>query len=189
MKRIVAFLLVVSIFLFTVSCSVPMEKIGGAVSNVKQKVQSVFNKTKEETISIFGTAKDKACYVHDETASWAQSVSLKVKDKAMELIGDGKEFIQGLTELDEIQIADEDTDYNPYATAKSELFVPYYMSSVLSDLGYFVYNGGVYYKDHVYVGLIFTKNEVFIEEEGDTICSCGFIQLVSDSYSGTRVSV
>ena len=164
-----------------------IDKADNTVDSLKQKAHEAFQITKDAAIELYGTAKNKAVYVYDSAANWTGETYEKASAKAKELIGDGRQYLEGLTDIDDIQIPDAE-DYNPNATAKSELFVPYYISSILSDQGYTVYNGVVYYKNQVYNGLIFTKNEVFIEEDGRQIDSCGFIQLVSDNYSDVRIT-
>ena len=178
-----------TLLLFTgcaLSGSLP-DGISGAWNTVKTKASSLFSSTKDAATKAYGTAKNKAVYVYDAASDWASDAYASASDKAAELIGDGKEFLEGLTDIDDISVSDVE-DYAPYATAKSELFVPYYISSLLAERGYTVYNGGVYYKGHVYGGLIFTKDAVFLEEDGETIYSCGFLQLVSDTYTDVRIT-
>lgn len=189
-KQVIAFALALSVILSFAGCVLPgniSEGVGHAWNTVKDKASEIFSTTKNAAKSVYGTAKDKAVYVYDSASDWVSGTYSSASAKVSELIGDGKEFIEGLTDLDDIVVPDVE-DYAPYATAKSELFVPYYISSLLSERGYTVYNGGVYYKDHMYGGLIFTKGDAFIQEDEQTIYSCGFLQLVSNTYSDTRVT-
>ncbi len=199
MKRFVSLLLVVATLLSVLSLTgCDLDDVKKTADNVKSDAAKVWNdvkksagslfaSTKSAAVQAYGTAKDKAVYVYDSASDWAVDAYTSASDKAAELIGDGKEFLEGLTDIDSISVSEVE-DYAPYSTPESELFIPYYISSLLADRGYTVYNGGVYYKGSVYGGLIFTKGEVFPQEDGQTICSCGFLQLVSDTYDGIRVT-
>ena len=140
-------------------------------------------------------------YIERESKSTAN-------EKAIEILGNTKEYIKALqheSPVPEIQYAETDPEHpikdlqtqeEPDLSSgiqldekhQTEQFVTYYISSVLGARGYTVYNGAVYYKGNTYGGLIFTKGEVFIEEAGNTICSCGFVQLVDSDYSGIRIT-
>lgn len=179
------------------------EKGGDILSDA----QDLFGKAKDKIVELYGTAKDGAVYVYSETADWTVEGYNKASAKATELVGDAKEYIAGLNKPEEYEIkyAQASADYplrdlsenRSFSNADSlvvnqnhltEQFVTYYISSVLGARGYTVYNGAVYYKENVYGGLIFTKGDVFIEEDGKKICSCGFVQLVPDNYSGIKIT-
>lgn len=189
MKRLLALILTFSMLLATTACTI--EEVGKTFDDAKDQIQKtaseIFYSTKSAAIQAYGTAKDKAVYVYDMATDWASDAYENASGKVSELIGDGKDFLNDLFDVDDVILTDGE-DNSPYATAKSELFVPYHISSVLADRGYAVYSGGVYYQGNVYTGLIFTKNDVFIEEGGSRILSCGFLQLVSAGYTGTRIT-
>lgn len=169
--------------------------------------EDIFGKAKDKIVESYGTTKDGAIWLYNEAADWTVEGYNKASAKATELIGDAKEYISGLTtpKTYEIQYAQTNPGYpikdlsagtsfnlsdaividNNYLT---EQFVAYYISSVLGARGYTVLNGAAYYKDNVYGGLIFTKGDTFIEENGTKICSCGFIQLVPENYSGLKIT-
>lgn len=169
--------------------------------------KDIFNVSKEKLIELYGTAKEGATYVYNEAAELTVNAYNKASAKANELIGDAKEYIAGLGKVETPQIifAQSNKDYpmKDLATNLSfnekdaitvdknyltEKFVTYYISSILAARGYTVYNGAVYYKENIYGGIIFTKEEVFIDEGENKVYSCGFVQLVSDNYSGVKIT-
>lgn len=209
MKRLVSLLLVIASFLSVLSITgCDLDDIKSAAGSAKSKAAEVFNDAKDAIISAYGTAKDGAVYVYNEAAEWTVAGYEKASAKVSELVGDAQEFIAGLDDEEEpetIRYAQGDPDRPVWDLPagvsfdetdsvtigdqfNAEQFVTYYLGSVLEARGYTVYNGAVYYKGDIYGGLIFTKGEVFIEEDGETILSCGFVQLVSDSYSGVTVT-
>jgi hypothetical protein len=190
LRKIIAAILAVSTLLMFTGCAIPdsiKDDIDSILDTAKGTAGRLFSSTKETAVKLWGTAKDNAVYVYDSASDWSSDAYAFVSDKAAELIGDGKDFLEGLTDIDDISVS-EIEDYAPYSTPEAELFIPYYISSLLADRGYTVYNGGVYYKGSVYGGLIFTRGKIFIQEDGEAICSCGFLQLVSDTYTGTLVT-
>ena len=182
-------------------------KAGDVISVAKSKTSETLSALKNKFISWYGTAKDAAVYVYDEAAKMTIAGYNKANQKAKELIGDASDYISSLKndtpEIIEYAEFDPDhpirdsipgvefdeTDSHYLGTTDTvEKFIAYYISSVLSARGYEVYNGAVYYRDKVYGGLIYTKNEPFLVEEGKAICSCGFMQLIPSDYSGLRIT-
>lgn len=180
-----------------------VNKEDGFVSNAKD----FFNLSKDKIIELYGTAKEGATYVYNEAAELTSIAYNKASEKAQEIIGDAKDYIAGLTNVEVPKIVFAQS--NPNGVLKdlsdglnfdeteaitvgknylTEKFITYYISSILAARGYTTYNGAVYYKDNVYGGIIFTKGNVFIEEDDTTIYSCGFIQLVSDDYTGIKIT-
>lgn len=173
------------------------------LSNTKE----FFDKSKDKFIDIYGTVKEGAAYVYNEAAELTKEAYEKASEKAAEIIGDLKDYIAGLNQVEvpEVTFAESDPNYQLKDLAantkfntkdslvidvnyETEKFVTYYISSILAARGYEVYNGAVYHKDNIYGGLIFTKGDVFIEEGGNKIYSCGFVQLVSDTYTGVKIT-
>lgn len=157
---------------------------------------------------MYGTAKDGVIYVYNEAAGLTEIGYAKASSKANELVGNVKDFIAGLDQKEEepeIRYAECDPEHPIKDLARNssfneegavtvgktyltEQFITYYLSSVLGARGYTVLNGAAYYKGNVYAGLIFSKGEVFIEEGENKICSCGFVQLISDQYTGEKIT-
>lgn len=181
------------------------EQGGKLFETAKSWSIEAYDKYKEKFIDWYGTAKDATIYVYDEAASVTKEAYAVASEKANALIGDAKDYISGLSDTSNtIRYAECDPDHlikdlnseqafnldgsRTLANNELEQFIAYYISSVLVARGYKVYNGAVYYKDNVYGGLIFTKEETFIEEDGNKILSCGFIQLVNENYNGVTVT-
>ena len=108
-KRIIALVLAVATLLLFTGCamsgSLP-DGISGAWNTVKTKASSLFSSTKDAATKAYGTAKNKAVYVYDAVSDWASDAYASASDKAAELIGDGKEFLEGLTDIDDISVSD-----------------------------------------------------------------------------------
>lgn len=170
-------------------------------------IKEIYGKSKDKIIELYGTAKEGAVYVYSEAAEMTEKAYEKASEKAKEIIGDVEEYIEELKNpvVNEIKYALTNKNYplrDLYTNQLfnetdsilinkhpiTEKFITYYISSILAARGYSVYNGAVYYKNNLYGGIIFTKNDVFIEEEGKKIYSCGFIQLVDEDYSGVTVT-
>lgn len=184
------------------------DKAGDWIAGASSKSQEWFIAAKQAIIKKYGTAKDGIIYVYDKAAECTATGWKKATDKATELLGDVDDFISGLkgdqtpteityAECDAqhlIKDLGEGETFNETDAIiiddqfQTEQFVAYYLSSVLSARGYRVFNGAVYYKGDFYGGLIFTKDELFIEENGQKLYSCGFVQLVSDTYSGLELT-
>lgn len=174
------------------------------IGNAGEWFSDIGNTAKE----LYGTAKDGVIYVYDETAEFAKTGYDAASKKANELIGNTKDFIADLKTEDkpkdikhaEINIdnmvrdpfSDQPLNESDFTTIDSkyatEQFVNYYISSVLGARGFDIYNGAVYYKGSIYSGLIFTNNDVFIEEDGKKIYSCGFVQLIDKNYKGLKIT-
>ncbi len=173
----------------------------------KEKADAAFSAIKQSAVSTYGTAKDSAAYVYDQAAQGTSAGLQKAEEKAAELIGNAENFVASLKEtpaepLPSVSFDPQHPVRDLYAGQDSlnltnarivedhsiEQFIAYYVSSILSARGYSVYNGAVYYKGDVYGGLIFTRNQPFIDDKGETINSCGFIQLVGKGYSGLRIN-
>lgn len=203
MKRFVSLLLVVATFLSVLSLTgCDVDDVKKTADNVKSDAAKVWDDVKKSA----GNAKSNAAKVIDN----ARDAIVKAygSAKASELVGNAQDFIAGLYDEEEpattpyakgdperpvrdlpAGVSFDETDSVTIGdTYKAEQFVTYYLGSVLEARGYTVHNGAVYYKGDVFGGLIFTKGDVFIEEDGETILSCGFVQLVSDSYSGVTVT-
>lgn len=168
------------------------------------KAEEWFDSAKDAIIDMYGTAKDGVIYAYNEAARLTEYGYAKAKAKADELIGNAKQYIDDLmtpVQNNEIEYASVNPNYplkdnyENYTFDESdssivsdrlevEQFIAYYISSILSARGYRVFNGAIYYKGAFYGGLIFTKDEVFIQENGQNIYSCGFVQLVSSDYDG-----
>ena len=217
LRSAICILLVFAILLPLCSCGLGTlkEKAGKAadiagdwIAGASSKSQKWFISAKDAIISKYGTAKDGVIYAYDKAADVTAAAWQKATDKANELVGNVNDFISGLkgdqtpTEITYAQcdpqhlIKDlgQGESFNPTGSIilddqfRTEQFVAYYLSSVLSAHGYRVFNGAVYYKGDFYGGLIFTKDEVFLEEDGKKLYSCGFVQLVSDTYSGLELT-
>lgn len=207
-------------------CFLMLTTICGCSGNVKDTANNAINQIKDTTNSfisdagkwfsdignkakeLYGTAKDGAIYVYDETAELTKTGYDVASKKANELIGNTKDFIADLKKEDKpkniehakinidkmvrdsfsdqpLNESDSTTIDSKYTT---EQFVNYYISSVLGARGFDIYNGAVYYKGNIYGGLIFTNNDVFIEEDGKKIYSCGFVQLIDKNYKGLKIT-
>lgn len=206
-KSLMCSILSVLVVFTSVSCSFNLDSVKEKGKEILSGAEDIFGKAKDKIVDLYGTTKDGAVWLYSEAADWTVEGYNKASAKVSELIGDAKEYINGLTapETYEIQYAQSASGYtikdlsagnsfnltdsivldNNYLT---EQFVTYYISSVLGARGYTVLNGAAYYKDNVYGGLIFTKGDTFIDENGTKICSCGFVQLVSENYTGLKIT-
>ena len=217
MTKSVSILLVMALVLSLCSCGIGDVKntagnIANTVSNATRKALSkteqFLTDAKQSIISAYGTAKDGVVYVYDEAAALTTEAYDRANAKAQEVIGNVSEYIDGLKKTDttvsikyaqcdpnrpvkdlhEGKVFDETDAHIIDKNYIIEQFISFYVSSILSARGYEVYSGAVYYKDNIYGGLIFTKDDVFIDEDGKTINSCGFIQLISDDYKGIVIT-
>lgn len=204
--------LVFAMLLSLCSCSINFAELKDKASDSAKHMMSdaaeLFDEAQSRIMDMYGTAKDKVIYIYDEAAELSAEGLSAAGEKAKELVGDAKSFIDGLdekTEGKEIVRAEIDRDHPVKDLPKNvtfnhedsytfnkyyevEQFIAYYISSVLVARGYDVYKGAVYYKGDIIGGLIFTKGETFIEEDGNKICSCGFIQLIGNDYDGIVIS-
>lgn len=183
-------------------------KAGEAAKAALSKTGKLLSDAQETLAEAYGSAKDGVIYVYDEAAEMTSVGYEKASEKATEIIGDTGEYISTLLH-GETAAADVYAEGDPARPVKdlskgelfndadaltidksfsTEQFVTYYISSVLDARGYEIHNGAVYYKGEIYGGLIFTKGEAFIEEDGQTIQSCGFVQLVGDDYDGVLIT-
>lgn len=180
------------------------------IASVAKKVGSsskeIFDNSIDFIVDTYGTAKDGVVYAFDSTVEFTQKGLEKAGEKSKELIGNVEDFIFGIdNEPDEIityancdsekPIKDLPSNYefnqkNSFvinSNYETEQFIAYYISSILSARGYSVYNGAAYYKNKLYGGLIYTKKEIFVEEDNQKIYSCGFVQLISEDYDGLLI--
>ena len=184
------------------------DKAGDWIEGASSKSQEWFIAAKEAILQKYGTAKDGIIYAYDKAADYTATAWKKATDKATVLLGNVNDFISGLkgdqspTQIEYAQcdpqhlikdLGREETFNETDAIVisnqfRTEQFVAYYLSSILSARGYRVFNGAVYYKGDFYGGLIFTKGEIFIEEDGQKLYSCGFVQLVSNTYVGLELT-
>lgn len=185
-----------------------INQIKDTTSNILSETGKWFSSVGDKAVELYGTAKDGAIYVYDETAELAKTGYDAAAKKANELIGNTKDFIADLKKEDEpktIKYVHSDPEHPVKDLPKgvsfnetnsstidqkygTEQFINYYISSVLGARGFEVYNGAVYYKGDIYSGLIYTNNDVFIEEDGKKIYSCGFVQLVDKNYKGVKIT-
>ena len=217
-KRAISLLLICSILLSLCSCAFfnkakdKVEDIANQAGNTATQLLSKAGEllaSAEATVAkTYGTAKDSVIYVYDEAASLTATGYEKASALANGIIGDVSEYIEGLNRHEDpmpdvyahgnpdmlIKDFPDGMSYNDSESITiddkyiTEQFITYYVSSILDARGYDVYNGVVYYKGEIYGGIIFTKGDVFIEENGHKISSCGFIQIVSDDYTGFTIT-
>lgn len=183
-------------------------KVGKVAKESLSKTSEFLSDAQGKIVKVYGTARDGVIYAYNGAAELTSVGYKKASAKASKVIGDVSEYVASFNRQDpapEDIYAQGDPDRpikdlpSGYSfdeidtvviddTFATEQFVSFYISSILDARGYEVFNGAVYYKGEIYGGLIFTDGEVFIDENGQKIRSCGFVQLIPEDYSGVKIT-
>ena len=181
-----------SFILSLTSCGDFFQKVADGTKDVTDNIVRFTEPLVDNVVS--GTQ-----YVFDNVTHFTKEAVKNIQDKAEGIAGNVEEYFTGTnsstlknyeikySEKSSYQVKDGDEFANPQGFNKKELysqrfeeFIPYYASTVLRSYGYDVFMGVAYLKGTTYSGLIFTKNNTFIEYKGKDTPTCGFVQIKLD---------
>ena len=191
----IALALLSTSFLLT-SCS---ETLSNIFSDIVDGVKTIADKVAKISEPIIDNITAGAQYVYENVAHFTEEAVRNIQEKSVEIAGNVEESIIGTNpnnlsnyetkysegtfylSKDCNQFADpQGFNHVEHFSFEFEEFIPYYVSTILASYGYAVFAGLAFNKGECYTGLIFTKNDTFIEYQGEDTPTCGFVQLFLD---------